>query len=235
MRRAATGHRSGFRIAAAPVWMQAVLAPALARYRQALPAVELALRTAPFAEGLRLLENGESDLHCGGADPGRPLPAFLRRERFIELTAAIVAGDGHQLLTRRNDALHRPRHDDALEGRRGAAERGSSFPPGRSLLPCPWPREYTCVMCRMEGLRKKIQFARLTRLPGSGQPSGLATRSNVTNDEIRPWRATVSPSAAGWNRRSLRPWHGIRPQSTAGRPRIPSPDMAPCKVSSWTA
>ena len=101
MRRAATGHRSGFRIAAAPVWMQAVLAPALARYRQALPAVELALRTAPFAEGLRLLENGESDLHCGGADPGRPLPAFLRRERFIELTAAIVAGDGHQLLTRR--------------------------------------------------------------------------------------------------------------------------------------
>ena len=81
--------------------MQAVLAPALARYREALPGVELALRTAPFAEGLRLLENGESDLHCGGADPGRPLPAFLRRERFIELTAAIVAGDGHPLLTRR--------------------------------------------------------------------------------------------------------------------------------------
>ena len=71
------------------------------RYREALPGVELALRTAPFAEGLRLLENGESDLHCGGADPGRPLPAFLRRKRFIELTAGIVAGDGHPLLTRR--------------------------------------------------------------------------------------------------------------------------------------
>ena len=54
-----------------------------------------------FAEGLRLLENGESDLHCGCADPGRPLPAFLRRERFIELTAGIVAGDRHPLLTRR--------------------------------------------------------------------------------------------------------------------------------------
>ena len=98
---AVSGRAGRFRITATPVWMQAVVAPALARYREALPGVELALRTAPFAEGLRLLENGESDLHCGGADPGRPLPAFLRRERFLELTAAIVAGDGHPLLTRR--------------------------------------------------------------------------------------------------------------------------------------
>ena len=98
---AVSGRAGRFRITATPVWMQAVVAPALARYREALSGVELALRTAPFAEGLQLLENGESDLHCGGADPGRPLPAFLRRERFIELTAAIVAGDGHPLLTRR--------------------------------------------------------------------------------------------------------------------------------------
>ena len=98
---AVSGRAGRFRITATPVWMQAVVAPALAQYREALPGVELALRTAPFAEGLRLLENGESDLHCGGADPGRPLPAFLRRERFIELTAGIVAGDGHPLLTRR--------------------------------------------------------------------------------------------------------------------------------------
>ena len=98
---AVSGRTGRFRITATPVWMQAIVAPALARYREALPGVELALRTAPFAEGLRLLENGESDLHCGGADPGRPLPAFLRRERFVELTAGIVAGDGHPLLTRR--------------------------------------------------------------------------------------------------------------------------------------
>ena len=31
-----------------PVWMQAVFAPALARYREAPPGVDLALRTAPF-------------------------------------------------------------------------------------------------------------------------------------------------------------------------------------------
>ena len=73
---AVSGRAGRFRITATPVWMQAVVAPALARYREALPGVERALRTAPFAEGLRLLENGESDLHCGGADPGRPLPAF---------------------------------------------------------------------------------------------------------------------------------------------------------------
>ena len=98
---AVSGRAGRFRITATPVWVQAIVAPALDRYREALPGVELALRAASFAEGLRLLENGESDLHCGGADPGRPLPAFLRRERFIELTAGIVAGDGHPLLTRR--------------------------------------------------------------------------------------------------------------------------------------
>ena len=50
--------------------------------RERAPGIALTLRAAPFAEGLRLLVRGESDLHCGGADPSDPLPAFLRRERF---------------------------------------------------------------------------------------------------------------------------------------------------------
>ena len=87
---AVSGRTGRFRITATPVWMQAIVAPALDRYCEALPGVELALRTAPFAEGLRLLENGESDLHCGGAYPGRPLPAFLRRERFVELNSFTI-------------------------------------------------------------------------------------------------------------------------------------------------
>ena len=58
----------------------------------------LTLRAAPFAEGLRLLVRGESDLHCVGADPGDPLPAFLRRERFPDTSAGIVAAEGHPLL-----------------------------------------------------------------------------------------------------------------------------------------
>ena len=77
------------------------VAPAVARYREALPGVELALRTAPFAEGLRLLENGESDLHCGGIDAGAPLPSFLWREHILDTTAGIVAHEDHPLLAGR--------------------------------------------------------------------------------------------------------------------------------------
>lgn len=36
------------------------------------PGIELKLRTASFAEGLRLLADGESDLHCGGIDSDEP-------------------------------------------------------------------------------------------------------------------------------------------------------------------
>ena len=99
---AAVSGRAGiFRLTATPVWMQAVIAPAAARFRERLPGVGLALRTAPLAKGRLLLADGESDLHCGGTDPGAPLPAFLRRERFLDLTAGIAAHDGRPLLERR--------------------------------------------------------------------------------------------------------------------------------------
>ena len=111
--------------------MQAVVAPALARYREALPGV--ALRTAPFAEALRLLENGEGDLRCGGADPGRPLPAFLRRGRFLELTSGIVAGEpAHQP---RFGVARRRLRGAALRRRRGCRYPGSRFQRGESRIP----------------------------------------------------------------------------------------------------
>ena len=37
------------------------------------------------------------DLHCGGIDTDEPLPAFLRRERFLDMTAGIVAWRDHPL------------------------------------------------------------------------------------------------------------------------------------------
>ena len=95
---AVSGRAGSFRVTASPMWMEAVLAPAIARYRETRPGVGLTLRTAPFAEGLRLLANGENDLHCGGIDAGDPLPGFLRRERFLDLTDGIVAHEGHPLL-----------------------------------------------------------------------------------------------------------------------------------------
>ena len=98
---AVSGRTGSFRITADPMWMEAVLAPAIARYREALPGVELKLRTASFAEGLRLLENGDGDLHCGGIDAAATLPGFLRREHVLDIAAGIVAGEGHPLLAAR--------------------------------------------------------------------------------------------------------------------------------------
>ena len=52
------------------------------------------------AEGLRRLDAGDSGLHCGGIDDDAPLPDFLRRERFLDMTAGIVARRDHPLLAR---------------------------------------------------------------------------------------------------------------------------------------
>ena len=95
---AVSGRAGTFRVTATPVWMRAVIAPAAAAFRERAPGVGLALRTEPFADGLRLLADGGSELHFGGPDPGHRLPAFLRRERFLDLTAGIVARAGHPLL-----------------------------------------------------------------------------------------------------------------------------------------
>ena len=46
---------------------------------------------------LRRLADGDCDLHCGGVDTDEPLPAFLRRERFLDMTAGIVAWRDHPL------------------------------------------------------------------------------------------------------------------------------------------
>ena len=97
---ARAGRRGPFRITAGPVWLEVVLPRAIARFRDDCPGIELRLDAATRAEGLRLLAVGDADLHCGGVDMGEPLPAFLRRELFIDLTAGIVAARRHPLLAR---------------------------------------------------------------------------------------------------------------------------------------
>ena len=98
---AVSGRTGSFRITAGPVWMEAVLAPAIARFHQTCPEVEMKLRTASFADGVRRLADGDSDLHCAGIDAGAPLPGFLRCEHVLDITAGIVAGEGHPLLAAR--------------------------------------------------------------------------------------------------------------------------------------
>ena len=77
---------------------QACDSGAVERFHETYPAIELRLETATRAEGLRRLVGGDSDLHRGGIDADEPLPRFLRRERFLDMTAGIVACRSHPLL-----------------------------------------------------------------------------------------------------------------------------------------
>ena len=118
------------RMSAAPVWMRAVVAPAALRFQQACPGVALTLRSAAFAEGVRLLADGAGDLHFGGIDDGRALPAFLRREPMLRITAGIVAHRGHPLHGARptpDDLLRHPWLECYAAARSGADGRGPSL------------------------------------------------------------------------------------------------------------
>ncbi len=94
---ALSGQSNGLRVTAGPTWMQAVLPEAVARFHRAFPDTELRLHAMTFLEGIRLLVNGESDLHCGRIDAERHLPAFLRREGFLSMASCIVARSDHPL------------------------------------------------------------------------------------------------------------------------------------------
>ena len=62
-----------------------------------VPRIELRLRGAGRAEGLCLLEAGDSDLHCGGIDGRERLPGHLRREPLPAVTMGVVAHRNHPL------------------------------------------------------------------------------------------------------------------------------------------
>ena len=72
---ARAGRTGTFRVTAVPMWIDAVLPPAMARFHAELPGIRLVLDTATRAEGLRRLAGERSDLHCGGIDDGELLPA----------------------------------------------------------------------------------------------------------------------------------------------------------------
>ena len=93
------GHSSGLRVTAGPTWMQAILPEVVSRFHEAFPDVGLRLHAMTFLEGIRVLVDGESDLHCGRIDSERHLPAILRRESFLNMTSCIVARSDHPLHT----------------------------------------------------------------------------------------------------------------------------------------
>lgn len=124
------GRGGRLRVTAAPLWMRAVVTPAALRFQAAHPGVGLTLRTATFAEGVRRLAAGAGDLHCGGIDDERPLPAFLRREPLLQVTAAIVARRDHPVQTARPtpaDLVRHPWLDCYSSARPDAVRRGPSL------------------------------------------------------------------------------------------------------------
>ena len=94
---ALTAHSAGLRVTAGLTWMQAIMPEVVARFHDTYPDVGLRLHAMTFLEGIRLLVNGESDLHCGRIDAERHLPAFLRRECCLNMTWSIVARVDHPI------------------------------------------------------------------------------------------------------------------------------------------
>ena len=77
--------------------MKAVLPIAIIRFHESYPGIELNLRTTTYEEGVWLLMDSESDLHCGGIDSHTSLPQFLVREHILDMTWGIVAHKDHPL------------------------------------------------------------------------------------------------------------------------------------------
>ena len=94
------GRVGTIRVTAGPVWIWTVLPHAVSEFHRTFPGVEIKIDPATRPEGLRRLANGSSDIHCGGIDDGERLPDFLRRERFFNATAGIVAHLDHPLQSR---------------------------------------------------------------------------------------------------------------------------------------
>ena len=92
-----SGRTGCLRVTAGPIWMQAILPVAVARFHKTYPGVEFKLLTTTRPEGIRLLTDGETDLHCGGVDADEPLPQFLKRERLLDMSWGVVAHKDHPL------------------------------------------------------------------------------------------------------------------------------------------
>ena len=100
---AISGQSGSLNITAGPVWMKTILPTAITLFHKSYPGIEVKLRTTNYQEGVWLLMNGESDLHCGGADTVTTLPQFLTRQHMLDMTWGIVAHRDHPLQTRESD------------------------------------------------------------------------------------------------------------------------------------
>lgn len=91
MAKGRTRRTGRFRVTAPLLRMQVVLAPTVQALHTVFPEIELRLRTAARRQEAQPLVDGRNDLHCGGLNTGETLPAHLRREPILDVTARNLA------------------------------------------------------------------------------------------------------------------------------------------------
>ncbi len=97
-----SGRTGDLRISAGPVWMHAIIPSAVAQFQQSHPAIAVQIRTASYGEGVRLLTEGHTDLHCGGFDSEGPLPEYLSRHHLMDMELGVMAHIKHPLFKKKN-------------------------------------------------------------------------------------------------------------------------------------
>lgn len=103
------GESGTLRVAAAPVWMSSILPGVVAELQRAYPHLVVALKSLNYSDALPLLQNGETDVFCGGFQRNDSLSSFLVRKPLFTSRLTIVARHGHPILS-----LKRVQADDLL-------------------------------------------------------------------------------------------------------------------------
>ncbi len=94
------GERGTFRIAAAPVWMSAILPQVLAQLHRSFPSLTILLEAANYSQALPKLENAECDAFFGGFQRIESLPSFLLRRSLFHAQLQILVRKGHPIFYR---------------------------------------------------------------------------------------------------------------------------------------
>lgn len=94
------GAQGTFRIAAAPVWLSAILPHVVAQLHKNFPSLKIQLEAANYSEALPWLENAECDAFFGGFQRIEPLPSFLVRRSLFHSELQILVRKGHPIFYR---------------------------------------------------------------------------------------------------------------------------------------
>lgn len=103
------GESGTMRIAAAPVWMSSILPGVVAELQRTYPHLVISLKSVNYSDALPLLQNGETDIFCGGFQRNDSLSSFLVRKPLFTSHLTVVARCDHPIL-----ALERVAAEDLL-------------------------------------------------------------------------------------------------------------------------